>query len=312
MRKLLLAGSEGMLGTSLLKILTSDEKAEEFDIAKASRSFGHDLTKEKDTKELFARVKPQVVIACAAKVGGIQANIKDPVGFGLENILIASNILREAHDCGSQVVFVGSSCMYPRAAPQPMTEDLVLAGKPEPTNEMYAIAKIFGAKLAESYYKQYGDVMGTCILPNLYGPNDCFDTDKSHVISATIKKIHTAKISGASPVIWGTGTARREFMHADDAARAVMFMINNRITDMINMGTGVDFSIKELTDIVSEVVGYDGAYTYDLSKPDGMPRKLMNSSKALSLGFSPRVTLKEGIAETYRIALANGTLNDKI
>jgi GDP-L-fucose synthase len=308
MRKLLIAGSEGMLGTSLQKILTSEEQPEVFEVVKASRSLGHDLTKEKETKALFARVEPQVIIVCAAKVGGIQANIKDPVGFGIDNVAIAANVLKEAHEYGSQVVFIGSSCMYPREAPQPMVEDFVLAGKPEPTNEMYSIAKIFGAKLAESYHKQYGDLMGTCILPNLYGPNDCFDSDKSHVISATIKKMHTAKKSETAPIIWGTGTARREFMYVDDAARAVMFMVNNKISKMINMGTGKDFSIKELTDIVAEIVGYEGNYVYDTTKPDGMPRKLMDSSKASLLGFSPKVSLKDGIVETYARALSSGSL----
>jgi GDP-L-fucose synthase len=251
--------------------------------------------------------RPQVLVMAAAKVGGIKANNDFPVEFLLENLSIQNNLLEAAHDFGvGKVLFLGSSCIYPKMAPQPIQESSLLTGPLEVTNEAYAIAKIAGIRLCQAYAREYGDRMISAMPTNLYGPGDNFDLETSHVLPALLRKFHEAKTAGRREVVvWGSGTPRREFLHVDDLANACCFLLENYDSaEVINVGFGEDVTIKELATIIAEVVGFDGELTFDASKPDGTPRKLLDVSHLRGLGWKPLIGLKEGIAATYAWYLA--------
>jgi len=253
----------------------------------------------------FREEKPEVVFFAAAKVGGITANNTWRWDFLHENLVIQSNVLGSALESGTdRVVFLGSSCIYPRLAPQPIKEEYLLTSELEPTNEPYAIAKIAGVKLVEAANRQYGKEWVSLMPTNLYGPNDNFDLTSSHVLPALIRKFHEAKEAraagqDAAVTLWGHGTARREFLHVDDAANACIVMMESGATGLYNVGSGSDVTIRELAEIVARVVEYDGPVHWDTSKPDGTPRKLMDSSLIREKGWAPRISLEEGIASTY-------------
>ena len=249
------------------------------------------------------REKPEYVILAAAKVGGIMANIKAPAEFLYDNLAIQNNIIEASHINGvKKMLFLASSCIYPRESPQPMKEEYLLAGKPEPTNEGYALAKIIGIKLCEMYNRQYGTDYISVMPCNIYGIGDNFDLDNSHVVAALIRKFYEAKIKDADKVeVWGTGNARRELMFVDDLADACFYLFNNYSgNEFFNVGTGIDHSIKELVKIISDVVGYEGKIEFDTSKPDGMPQKLMDISKLKDKGWVAKTSLREGIEKTYK------------
>jgi nucleoside-diphosphate-sugar epimerase len=270
-----------------------------------------DLTNQSAVRSFMEAERPDVVILAAAKVGGIHANNTYPAEFIYENLMIEANVIHEAWRAGvSRLLLLGSSCIYPRLADQPMREEALLTGPLEATNEPYAIAKIAGIKLCESYNRQYGVDYRSVMPTNLYGPGDNFHPEKSHVLPALIRRFHEAKESDAPEVvIWGSGTPRREFLHVDDMAEAALFVldlppeayasITEPMLSHINIGCGDDISIAELAALVARIVGFSGTVTYDLSKPDGTPRKLMDSSKLAALGWRPRISLEEGIAATY-------------
>jgi GDP-L-fucose synthase len=264
-----------------------------------------DLTDQRAVARFFRDERPDVVFFAAAKVGGIRANDTYRWDFLYENLVIQTNVLGSAADTGvDRVVFFGSSCIYPRLADQPIKEEYLLTGPLEPTNEPYAIAKIAGLKLVDAANTQLGKKWVSLMPTNLYGPNDNFDLEKSHVLPALIRKFHDAKEAmesgrSATVVLWGHGTARREFLHVDDAAEAALLMMESGATGLYNVGSGSDLPISELAAIVARVVGYDGPVEWDTSKPDGTPRKLMDSSRIREMGWSPRISLEEGIRSTY-------------
>ena len=238
----------------------------------------------------------------SARVGGIKANNDEPVEFLLENLQIQNNIIQAAHENGvRKLLFLGSSCIYPKLAPQPIPESALLGGPLEPTNEAYAIAKIAGIKLCQAYVREYGANFISAMPTNLYGPNDNFDLEKSHVLAALLRKAHEAKESGAPEiVVWGSGEPRREFLHVDDLASACLFLLQNYdSSEIINIGTGTDLTIRELAELICDVVGFDGELSWDRSRPDGTPRKLLDVSKISSLGWQAKIPLREGIARTY-------------
>lgn len=263
-----------------------------------------DLTDPLAVSRYFEEHKPEVVILCAAKVGGIQANIDNPATFLLDNLQIQNNVMSASlKNNTKKFVFLGSSCIYPKDCPQPMKEEYLLTGKLEPTNEGYALAKIAGMKLLEGFSKQYGFNSISLMPCNLYGPNDSFDLKHSHVLSALVKRFVDAG-EGNSPAVtlWGTGIARREFMHVDDMARAILFMLENyESSQFINVGTGVDISIKELAEMIAEMSGYTGEIRWDSSKPNGMLRKCMDVSRMAALGFKPEITLRAGVEQMIAI-----------
>ena len=265
-----------------------------------------DLMNQADVAKFFREEKPEVVFFAAAKVGGITANNTWRWDFLYENLVIQSNVLGAALENDTErVVFLGSSCIYPRLAPQPIKEEYLLTSELEPTNEPYAIAKIAGVKLVESANRQFGRKWVSLMPTNLYGQNDNFDLTSSHVLPALIRKFHEAKEARAAGqdavvTLWGHGTARREFLHVDDAANACLVMMESGATGLFNVGYGSDVTIRELAEIVARVVEYDGPVEWDTTKPDGTPRKLMDSSLIRERGWAPRITLEEGIASTYR------------
>ncbi|MBE0579745.1 GDP-L-fucose synthase [Devosia sp.] len=262
-----------------------------------------DLRRQDAVEALMARLRPDAIVMAAAKVGGILANDTYPADFLYDNLLIEANITQAAHaNDVNRMLFLGSSCIYPRLAPQPITEDALLTGPLEPTNEWYAIAKITGIKLAQAYRRQHGRDYISAMPTNLYGPGDNFDLQSSHVMPALIRKAHLAKQKGERElVVWGTGSPRREFLHADDCADALVFLLKSYSgEEHVNVGSGEDLTILELTQLVCEVVGFDGTITHDLSKADGTPRKLMSGDKLRSMGWTPRIALRDGIAETYQ------------
>lgn len=261
-----------------------------------------DLIRQKETEDFMARAKPDVVIIAAAKVGGISANATYPADFLYENLMIAANCIHAAYASGvKRVLFLGSSCIYPRLAPQPMPEDCLLGGPLETTNEAYAIAKIAGLKLCQHYRSQYGALYHSAMPTNLYGPGDNYHPQNSHVIPGLLRRFHEAKVQSLPEVtVWGTGTPRREFLHVDDLAEGCMHLLDLADPpDLINLGCGTDVSISELAALVKDVVGYTGALTFDPTKPDGTPRKLMDVSKMSSLGWQARIPLKEGLQSAY-------------
>jgi GDP-L-fucose synthase len=293
-----LAGHRGLVGSAILRRLEADGFTR---ILTRTRT-ELDLTDTVAVDDFFAREKPAVVIAAAARVGGIKANSDEPVEFLLVNLQIQNNLIRAAHETGARkLLFLGSSCIYPKFAPQPIPESALLGGALEPTNEAYAIAKIAGIKLCQAYAHEYGDQFISAMPTNLYGPNDNFDLRSSHVLPALLRKAHDAKESGAREMmVWGSGKPRREFLHVDDLAAACIFLLQNyESPEIVNVGAGEDISIRELAELICEIVGFDGALTWDASKPDGTPRKLLDISKIKSLGWSPQISLRDGIAQTY-------------
>lgn len=276
-----------------------------------------DLTNQAAVRDFMQAERPDLVILAAAKVGGIHANNIYPAEFIYENLMIEANVIHQAHQAGVQrLLFLGSSCIYPRAVPQPMREDALLTGVLEPTNEPYAIAKIAGIKLCESYNRQYGTDYRAVMPTNLYGPGDNFHPVNSHVLPAMMRRFHEAARSGVSEVVvWGTGTPMREFLHVDDMAEASLFVMDldrktyaantQPMLSHINVGTGVDVSIAELARMLAEVTGFRGAVRFDTTKPDGTARKLMDVSRLAGMGWRARIPLQQGIAETYEWFLAN-------
>lgn len=256
----------------------------------------------------FAEERPEYIFLAAAKVGGIHANNALPASFLYENLQIQNNIIHNAHQHGAKkLLFLGSSCIYPKLAPQPLKEKYLLTGPLEPTNEWYAVAKIAGIKMCQAYRRQYRSDFISAMPTNMYGPNDNFDLDTSHVLPALIRKFHEAKVTGAPEVVcWGTGTPRREFLYSDDLARACVFLMEHYSEEQfINVGYGSDITIKELAELIQRIVGYQGAIRWDISKPDGTPRKLMDSSRLNALGWQPQITLEQGIHLAYDSFLAN-------
>jgi GDP-L-fucose synthase len=297
------AGHRGMVGSAVVRRLAQ----EDCKVIVAGRD-RVDLKRQEPVESFLRETKPDAIIMAAAKVGGILANETFPADFLYDNLIIESNLVHAAHEVGiDRFLFLGSSCIYPKFAEQPITEGSLLTGPLEPTNEWYAIAKIAGIKLAQAYRKQHGRDYISAMPTNLYGPGDNFDLQSSHVLPALIRKAHQAKINGDETItIWGTGSPRREFLHADDCADALVFLLKTYSEyEHINVGSGEDMTILALTHLVCEVVGFEGTVINDLSKPDGTPRKLMSSRTLESLGWKPKIPLREGIETTYKWFLAN-------
>jgi GDP-L-fucose synthase len=302
--KIFVAGHRGMVGSALMRALQSHGFS---NLVTRDRE-ALDLTDSAAVAKFFAGEKPDVVILAAAKVGGIKANNDQPVEFLLSNLHVQNNVISAAHENGARkLLFLGSSCIYPKIAPQPIPESALLTGPLEPTNDAYAIAKIAGIKLCQSYAREYGSNFISAMPTNLYGPNDDFGLEKSHVLAALLRKAHDAKKSGARElIVWGTGTPRREFLHVDDCASACLLLLEKYDSpEIINVGCGEDVSIRELATLVCEVVGFTGELTWDKTKPDGTPRKLLDVSKLRGLGWAPTIPLRDGIARTYDWFLKN-------
>jgi len=296
--RIYVAGHQGLVGSAIWR---------EFDRQGYTTLIGRtrdelDLREPTSVRRFFDEQRPEYVILAAARVGGILANDTQPVPFLLENLQIQNNVISESHRAGvRKLLFLGSSCIYPKLAPQPIREEHLLTGPLEPTNQWYAIAKIAGIKLCQAYRRQYGSDY-ICAMPtNLYGPNDNYDPRNSHVLPALIRRFHEAKSTGVHEVVcWGTGSPRREFLYVDDLARACLFLLE-RYSDeeIINVGSGADLPIRDLADLVARVVGFEGAIVWDESKPDGTPRKLMDSARIFGMGWRPEVGLEEGIRRAY-------------
>lgn len=302
-KKIWVAGHRGMVGAALVRQLQRESCV----VLTVDREH-LDLRDPGAVKTWMKTNTPQGVILAAAKVGGIVANESWPADFLYDNLAIESAIIHNAFEMGvEKLLFLGSSCIYPKFAPQPITEDALLTGPLEPTNEWYAVAKIAGIKLCQAYRRQHGRDFISAMPTNLYGPGDNFDLTSSHVIPALIRKAHEAKNSGArSMVIWGSGSPRREFLHVDDCAAALIFLLKNYSGDShVNVGSGSDVTIDELARLVMKAVGYDGSLDHDTSKPDGTPRKLMSNEKLASMGWHPRIALRDGLESTYQWFLAN-------
>jgi len=296
--KIYVAGHNGMVGSAIIRKL----KAEGFHNIVTRTSADLNLVRQADTEAFFAAEKPEYVFLAAAKVGGIHANNEYRGQFIYENTMIQNNVIHSAYMNGAKkLLFLGSTCIYPKMAPQPIKEEYLLSGYLEQTNEPYAIAKIAGIKTCESYNRQYGVDFISVMPTNLYGPNDNYDLQNSHVLPALIRKFHEAKINQVPTVtIWGSGTPMREFLHVDDLAAACFHLMQTFSgDDLVNIGTGVDVTIKELALTIKEVVGYTGELTFDASKPDGTPRKLTDVSKLHGLGFHHKINLREGIEMVY-------------
>ncbi len=302
--KIFVAGHRGMVGSALVRHL----EAEGFTNLSNRDSSQLDLMNESAVMEFFLEEAPAVVILAAAKVGGIKANNDFPVEFLLDNLRIQNNVIRSAYQTGvRKLLFLGSSCIYPKFAPQPIPETALLGGPLEPTNEAYAIAKIAGIKLCQAYSREYGANFVSAMPTNLYGPNDNFDLETSHVLAALMRKAHQAKErKDQKLIVWGTGKPRREFLHVDDLASACLLLLEKYDSpDIINVGCGEDISIRELAELICDLVGFDGELAWDTSKPDGTPRKLLDVTKLRALGWKPAITLRKGIAQTYDWFRAN-------
>jgi GDP-L-fucose synthase len=308
-KRVWVAGDRGMVGSALARRL----KRENCEIITADRR-DVDLRNQARTDGWMREAKPNVVFLAAAKVGGILANDAYPADFLYDNLMIEANVIRAAFETGvEKLVFLGSSCIYPKFAPQPISEDSLLTGPLEPTNESYAIAKIAGVKLCLAFRKQYGADFISAMPTNLYGPGDNFDLNSSHVLPALIRKAHEAKRAGADAfTIWGTGAPRREFLHVDDCADALVHLAKRYSGDShVNVGSGNDVTIFELAELVAATVGFAGRIERDPSKPDGTPRKLMSSARIRGLGWAPKIALPDGIASVYRWFLDNrGAANE--
>ncbi|MCS7080831.1 MAG: GDP-L-fucose synthase [Chloracidobacterium sp.] len=302
--KIYVAGHRGLVGSALVRRL----QAEGFTNLVLRTRAELDLTRQADVEAFFAAERPAYVFLAAAKVGGILANDTYGGDFIRENLLIQTHVIEAARRWGVQkLLFLGSSCIYPKFAPQPMSEDCLLTGVLEPTNEPYAVAKIAGLTMVKAYRKQYGFNAISLMPTNLYGPGDNFDLASSHVLAALLRKFHEAKMTNAPTVtVWGTGTPRREFLHVDDLADAALFLMRSYESgELINVGVGEDIAINELAALIREVVGYTGDIVYDTSKPDGTPRKLLDVSRLHALGWRARIPLREGITATYAWYCAN-------
>src|SRR5216117_3901527 len=302
--KIFVAGHRGMVGSAVMRRLQADGFK---NLLIRDRS-ELDLMNESAVAKFFLKEKPTIVICAAAKVGGIQANNDYPVQFLLDNLRIQNNVIRSASDSGvRKLLFLGSSCIYPKFAPQPIPETALLSGPLEPTNEAYAIAKIAGIKLCQAYCREYGANFISAMPTNLYGPNDNFDLETSHVLAALIRKAHEARIRNDQRlIVWGTGKPRREFLHVDDLASACLLLLEKYDSpEIINIGCGEDVTIRELAGLVCEVVGFDGKLVWDKTKPDGTPRKLLDVTRIRKLGWQPAIPLRKGIAQTYEWFLAN-------
>jgi len=297
-RRIWVAGHRGMVGSAVARRLAR----EGCEVLTADRT-QVDLRRQGEVEAWLAEARPQAVVVAAATVGGILANQSRPAEFIYDNLAIETNVIHGAWRSGvEKLLFLGSSCIYPREAPQPMTEDALLTGPLEPTNQWYAVAKIAGLKLCQAYRRQHGCDFIAAMPTNLYGPGDNFDLASSHVIAALIRKAHEARIDGDDAlVVWGSGRPRREFLYVEDLADALVFLLERYSDDPpVNVGTGKDIAIGELAALVSEVVGFEGALRFDLDKPDGPPRKLLDVSRLDALGWSPSTGLREGLAATYR------------
>jgi GDP-L-fucose synthase len=302
--KIFVAGHRGLVGSALVRNL---EAGGFRNLLKRDRA-QLDLSNDAAVTEFFAKEKPNVVIFAAARVGGIKANDDLPVEFLLDNLRLQNNVIRAAHENGARkLLFLGSSCIYPKLAPQPISESALLTGPLEPTNEAYAIAKIAGIKLCQAYAREYGDNFISAMPTNLYGPNDNFNLDSSHVVPALLRKAHEAKASGARDLtLWGSGKPRREFLHVDDLASACVFLLEKYDSpEIINVGCGEDVSIRELAEMICDVIGFKGNLLWDTSKPDGTPRKLLDVSKMRELGWQSTISLRDGIRRTYDWFLQN-------
>src|SRR6184192_4758453 len=302
--KIFVAGHRGMVGSAVMRRL----KTEAFSNLVTRERAQLDLTNESAVAKFFEQERPHIVLAAAAKVGGIKANNDYPVEFLVENLRIQNNVIRSAYENGvRKLLFLGSSCIYPKFAPQPIPESALLTGPLEQTNEAYAIAKIAGIKLCQAFSREYGANFISAMPTNLYGPNDNFDLETSHVLAALLRKAHEAKThNDRKLVIWGTGKPRREFLHVDDLASACLLLLEKYDSpEIINVGCGEDISIRELAELICDVVGFDGQLNWDATKPDGTPRKLLDVTKVRSLGWRPSIPLREGITQTYEWFLAN-------
>jgi GDP-L-fucose synthase len=302
-KRIFVSGHRGMVGSAILRLLAN----EDCEVITASRQ-QLDLRDQAAVRTWFDRERPQAVFLAAAKVGGILANDRYPAEFLYDNLAIEANVIDSAFRSGvEKLLYLGSSCIYPKFAPQPIPESALLTGSLEPTNEWYAVAKIAGLKLCEAYRRQYGADFISAMPTNLYGPGDNYDLEKSHVIPALLRKVHEAKKSGSSSiVIWGSGTPKREFLHVDDAASAVVHLMKTYSQpEHVNVGTGEDISIFDLAKLMCEVVGFNGVIVTDPSKPDGTPRKLLDVSKLKASGWKPRYGLRDGLVNAYEWFKAN-------
>ena len=302
-RKVWVAGHRGMVGQALMRRLAR----EGCELVTVDRD-SIDLRRQQEVEDWMDATRPEVVFMAAATVGGILANDTRPAEFIYDNLAISANIVEASRRTGVQkMLMLGSSCIYPRLAPQPMSEDALLAGPLEPTNQWYAMAKIAGIKLCQAYRRQYGLDFNSAMPTNQYGPGDNFDLRSSHVVPALMRKVHEAKQAGSQEVeIWGTGSPRREFMFVDDCADALVHLMQHYSgEEHVNLGTGVDVTIRELTQTIARVVGYEGEFVYDSTKPDGMPRKLLDVSRLSDLGWRARTDLETGLSRTYAWYCAN-------
>lgn len=311
--KIYVAGHRGLAGSAIVRNLKS--KGYENIVKRTSSEL--DLRQQADVQSFFEQEQPDYVFLAAAKVGGILANTMYPGQFLYENLMIQSNVIEAARQYGvKKLLFLGSTCIYPKMAPQPLKEEYLLTGELEPTNEPYALAKIAGIKMCNAYNKQYKTNFISVMPTNLYGPNDNFDLETSHVLPALMRKIHEAKVNEDSTVtVWGSGTPLREFLHVDDLADACVFLMESynadQIGEFVNIGTGQEISIRSLAELLSEVIGYKGMLVFDSSKPDGTPRKVTDVMRLKRLGWQPEEQLKEGIKYTYKWYVENGWENER-
>jgi len=306
--KIYIAGHRGMVGSACWRVLEAEGYTNL--VGKTSKEL--DLRDQKSVEEFIKSEKPVAIIDAAAKVGGILANDTYPYEFLMDNMLIQNNLIRSAHENGvPKFIFLGSSCIYPKFAPQPLKEEYLLTDSLEPTNEWYAIAKISGVKLIEALCKEYGRDYVSLMPTNLYGPNDNFDLKSSHVLPAMIRKFHEAKLNGNAPVeLWGTGSPMREFLHVDDLGQAVLFALENKLDEhLYNVGTGVDLTIKELAKLIQFITEHNGETVWDTTKPNGTPRKVLNADKIKKQGWASKISLENGIVDVYKWFLLNQ--NDK-
>lgn len=302
--KIYVAGHRGLVGSAIVRNLK--EKGYKNIICRTHKEL--DLTNQEAVRKFFETEKPEYVFLAAAKVGGINANNTYPADFIYENLMIQNNVIKAAHDFNvTKLLFLGSTCIYPKMAPQPIKEDYLLTGSLEETNEAYAVAKIAGLEMCKFFKRQYGDNFISCMPTNLYGPNDNFDLKSSHVMPALIRKFHEAKVNGEETVeVWGTGTPLREFLYVDDMADACVFLMENYDGEQhVNIGTGVEVSIRELAETIKDVVGFNGELIFNTNMPDGTPRKLTTVEKLNNLGWKHKIELREGIELAYNWFLKN-------
>ena len=296
--KIYIAGHRGLVGSALERLL----KSQGYTNFLTKTHSELNLERQQDVEDFFAEEKPEYVFLAAAKVGGIVANNSYPANFIYSNLIIQSNIIDASYRSGvKKLLFLGSSCIYPKYAPQPMREEYLLTGELEPTNEPYAVAKIAGIRMCQAYNRQYGTNFISVMPTNLYGPNDNFDLQTSHVLPALLRKFDEAKTKGEDVTLWGTGTPKREFLHVDDLADACVFLMKDyNDGDIVNIGSGTDILIRDLATLMKQITGFEGRLVWDSTKPDGTPRKQLDVSKLNSLGWAPRISLEDGIRSTYK------------